>query len=112
MSHVFPRHTKATLPMAMDGDGCYLIDADGKRYLDCGDAAVSCLGHSDQAVIAAVENQVARCSSSGTSTWLTISLHAFPSRQICTFVTLYFLPSLPLTISFHAKRGIVRLNHP
>ncbi len=60
MSHVFPRHTKANLPTAVGGDGCYLIDADGKRYLDCGDAAVSCLGHSDTAVIAAVQDQVAK----------------------------------------------------
>ncbi len=60
MSHVFPRHTKANLPVVAGGDGCYLIDADGKRYLDCGDAAVSCLGHSDRAVIAAVQDQVAK----------------------------------------------------
>ncbi len=60
MSHVFPRHTKANLPTAKGGDGCYLIDAEGKRYLDCGDAAVSCLGHSDQAVIKAVQDQVAK----------------------------------------------------
>ncbi|MES0861225.1 aspartate aminotransferase family protein [Ruegeria sp. SCPT10] len=58
MSHVFPRHTKSTLPVAVAGDGCYLIDADGKRYLDCGDAAVSCLGHSNPAVIKAVQQQV------------------------------------------------------
>lgn len=58
MSHVFPRHTKSTLPVAVAGDGCYLIDADGKRYLDCGDAAVSCLGHSNLAVIKAVQQQV------------------------------------------------------
>ena len=58
MSHVFPRHTKADLPVAAGGDGCYLIDAQGKRYLDCGDAAVSCLGHSNPAVIRAVQDQV------------------------------------------------------
>ncbi len=58
MSHVFPRHTKAELPVAAGGDGCYLIDADGRRYLDCGDAAVSCLGHSNPAVIKAVQEQV------------------------------------------------------
>ncbi|MBO9436577.1 aspartate aminotransferase family protein [Ruegeria sp. R13_0] len=58
MSHVFPRHTKAELPIAAGGDGCYLIDAEGKRYLDCGDAAVSCLGHSNRAVIEAVQQQV------------------------------------------------------
>ncbi|WP_170389934.1 aspartate aminotransferase family protein [Ruegeria arenilitoris] len=58
MSHVFPRHTKAELPVAVGGDGCYLIDAQGKQYLDCGDAAVSCLGHSNPAVIHAVQEQV------------------------------------------------------
>lgn len=58
MSHVFPRHTHATPPVAHKGDGCYLIDDTGKRYLDCGDAAVSCLGHSDPAVIKAVQEQV------------------------------------------------------
>ncbi|NOD83572.1 aspartate aminotransferase family protein [Ruegeria sp. HKCCD6119] len=58
MSHVFPRHTKSELPVAAGGDGAYLIDADGKRYLDCGDAAVSCLGHSNAAVIRAVQQQV------------------------------------------------------
>lgn len=60
MSHVFPRHTLADLPTAVAGDGCYLIDAQGKRYLDCGDAAVSCLGHSNARVIEAVQEQVER----------------------------------------------------
>ncbi|WP_170548630.1 aspartate aminotransferase family protein [Ruegeria atlantica] len=58
MSHVFPRHTKSELPVAAGGDGCYLIDAQGRRYLDCGDAAVSCLGHSNPPVIRAVQKQV------------------------------------------------------
>ncbi|MBO9445228.1 aspartate aminotransferase family protein [Ruegeria sp. R14_0] len=57
-SHVFPRHTKSELPVAVGGDGCYLIDNQGRRYLDCGDAAVSCLGHSNPAVIKAVQDQV------------------------------------------------------
>ncbi len=58
MSHVFPRHTKSDLPVVAGGDGCYLIDSDGRRYLDCGDAAVSCLGHSNAAVVKAVQDQV------------------------------------------------------
>ncbi len=60
MSHVFPRHTKSELPEAAGGDGCYLIDSTGRRYLDCGDAAVSCLGHSNAAVVKAVQDQVAQ----------------------------------------------------
>ena len=60
MSHVFPRHAKSDLPVAVGGDGCYLIDAEGRRYLDCGDAAVSCLGHSNASVIKAVQDQAAQ----------------------------------------------------
>ena len=59
MSHVFGRNAKTTLPVAVAGEGCYLIDADGKRYLDgSGGAAVSCLGHSNQSVKDAVKNQI------------------------------------------------------
>ncbi|WP_370312300.1 aspartate aminotransferase family protein [Sagittula sp.] len=59
MSHIFPRHTRQSPPVAVKGDGCYLIDASGKRYLDgSGGAAVSCLGHSDRTVIDAIKAQV------------------------------------------------------
>ena len=59
MSNVFPRHMKASYPVAVGGDGCYIIDSDGKRYFDgSGGAAVSCLGHSHPAVIDAVKSQV------------------------------------------------------
>lgn len=61
MSHVFPRHTKANIPTAVGGEGCYLIDSNGKRYFDgSGGAAVSCLGHGDPDIIAAVQEQVAK----------------------------------------------------
>lgn len=59
MSHIFGRSTKGTLPSAVAGDGCYLIDASGKRYLDgSGGAAVSCLGHSNERVRAALHSQL------------------------------------------------------
>jgi len=59
VSHVFPRHCNATLPTATAGDGCFLIDQDGKRYFDgSGGAAVSCLGHSNARVRDAVKAQV------------------------------------------------------
>lgn len=45
--------------MAASGDGCYLIDTNGKRYFDgSGGAAVSCLGHSDTEVTEAVKAQL------------------------------------------------------
>ncbi len=43
----------------MAGDGAYLIDQNGKQYLDgCGGAAVSCLGHSDEYVKQAMRDQL------------------------------------------------------
>jgi hypothetical protein len=58
MTHVFQRQIHADLPRARKGDGIYIIDADGKRYLDAsGGAAVSCLGHSDPDVIRAIKDQ-------------------------------------------------------
>ena len=61
MTHVFPRHTKATPPRAACGDGPYIIDESGKRYLDgSGGAAVSCLGHSDPDVTQAIKDQADR----------------------------------------------------
>ena len=57
-THVFPRMIRDQLPRAVKGDGVYIIDADGKRYLDgSGGAAVSCLGHSDTDVIRAIQDQ-------------------------------------------------------
>ena len=59
MSHIFPRHCQASPPVVMRGEGVYLIDRSGKRYLDgSGGAAVSCLGHSDADVVAAIKAQL------------------------------------------------------
>lgn len=60
-NHLFGRATKVQLPTAIRGDGCYIIDSRGKRYLDgSGGAAVSCLGHSDPDVRAALHDQLER----------------------------------------------------
>ena len=59
MQHVFHRHTRSALPVAVKGDGIYVVDSNGRRYLDAsGGAAVSCLGHSHPAVIAAIKQQL------------------------------------------------------
>ncbi len=59
MSNIFPRHTANLPPQVANGDGTYVVDANGKRYLDaCGGAAVSCLGHSNQVVVDAVKQQL------------------------------------------------------
>lgn len=61
MSHVFPRFANIEFPVAVKGDGPYIIDRQGRRYLDaCGGAGISCLGHSEPAVIKAIQDQVAK----------------------------------------------------
>lgn len=58
MTHIFHRNPAAELPVAAGGEGCYLIDTDGKRYLDAsGGAAVSCLGHGHPRVVEAIKRQ-------------------------------------------------------
>jgi len=59
MSSVLHRDLGAPLPMAVAGDGPYLIDAQGKRYLDAsGGAMVSTLGHGHPRVVEAIVAQV------------------------------------------------------
>ncbi|MEO9825617.1 MAG: aspartate aminotransferase family protein [Paracoccaceae bacterium] len=59
MSHIFGRHCHANPPTAVSGEGCYLIDEIGKRYLDgSGGAAVSCLGHGDPEITEAIKAQL------------------------------------------------------
>lgn len=59
--HVFHRFTSARPPTAVHGEGIFLIDKEGRRYVDaCGGAAVSCLGHGHRQVIAAVAEQTAQ----------------------------------------------------
>ena len=61
MEHVFPRHCRAEPPVAVGGQGCHIIGADGRRWLDgSGGAAVSCLGHGDAEVTEAVKAQLDR----------------------------------------------------
>ena len=58
MKHVFHRDARVEPPLAVAGEGPYLIDREGRRYLDAsGGAAVSCLGHGHRAVIDAMKAQ-------------------------------------------------------
>jgi len=61
VEHVFHRSTLSRPPVAVRGEGIYLIDETGRRYIDaCGGAAVSCLGHGHPAIVAAIAEQAAR----------------------------------------------------
>jgi adenosylmethionine-8-amino-7-oxononanoate aminotransferase len=61
MSHVFARAPRSPPPVAVGGSGCYIRDASGRAWLDAsGGAAVSCLGHGDAEIIAAIKDQLDR----------------------------------------------------
>ena len=60
-THIIHRSFRVTPPVAVGGEGVWLIDAAGKRYLDAsGGAAVSCLGHGQRDVLAAMHEQIDR----------------------------------------------------
>ncbi len=68
MSHVFHRHLRQQYPVAVSGDGPYLVDSEGRRYLDgSGGAAVSCLGHQHPAIVAAMQAQIGKLEYAHTS---------------------------------------------
>jgi len=59
MSRILHRDPSRRLPLAVSGQGPYIVDQGGKRYLDAsGGAAVSCLGHSRRDVIDAIKAQL------------------------------------------------------
>lgn len=83
MTRILHRHTKARLPHAAGGEGPYLIDGDGKRYLDgSGGAAVSCLGHNHPAVVEAMRAQLAQLSYAHTAFFTTEKLEALADQMI------------------------------
>lgn len=58
-SHVFHRRAGRVPAVIAHGEGAYLVDTNGKQYIDgSGGAAVSSLGHSDADVIAAMKRQM------------------------------------------------------
>ncbi|MBX2870003.1 MAG: aspartate aminotransferase family protein [Acidiferrobacterales bacterium] len=59
MSRIFHRSLHRDLPVAVGGEGIFLIDKAGKRYLDaCCGAAVSCLGHNNPVIVEATKAQL------------------------------------------------------
>jgi adenosylmethionine-8-amino-7-oxononanoate aminotransferase len=61
MTRILHRFTSTTPPVAVRGEGIYITDRDGKRYIDgSGGAAVSCLGHGDPDVTRAIQEQAGR----------------------------------------------------
>ena len=61
--HIFQRNFKRRYPVAVRGEGVYLFDENGKKYLDaCGGAAVVSIGHGVPEIIDAVAQQARQLS--------------------------------------------------
>jgi hypothetical protein len=97
MTHVFHRNPRHPYPVALRGEGPYLYDREGRRYLDAsGGAAVSCLGHSDRAVIQAIQRQLERLPYAHTSFFSNEPMEALADALIArapkSFDKVYFVP--------------------
>lgn len=58
-THVLYRHLTREFPLIVKGEGCWLVDEEGRRYLDgCGGAYVASLGHGVTEVVEAVSTQI------------------------------------------------------
>ena len=117
-SHVFHRHLRQDYPVAVAGDGPYLIDREGRRYLDgSGGAAVSCLGHGHPAVVAAVQQQVRQLEFAHTSFFTSEPAEALADDLVAHappgLGSVYFVSggsegveaALKLAVQFHAECG-------
>jgi adenosylmethionine-8-amino-7-oxononanoate aminotransferase len=83
VSRVFHRDPRQDYPVAVRGEGAYLLDREGRRYLDAsGGAAVSCLGHSDAAVVRAIQDQLAKLPFAHTSFFTNEPLEALADTLI------------------------------
>jgi adenosylmethionine-8-amino-7-oxononanoate aminotransferase len=59
--HVFYRRLTKSFPRIVRGEGCWLEDANGQRYLDAvGGAFVASLGHGDSEIAEAMAAQARR----------------------------------------------------
>jgi len=83
MSSVLHRNLHQAPARAVRGDGVYIVDASGKRYLDgCGGAAVSCLGHSHPGVAAAIRAQAETLPYSHTSFFSTEAMEVLAQKLV------------------------------
>ena len=117
-SRVFHRQLRHGYPLAVGGDGPYLIDDQGRRYLDgSGGAAVSCLGHNHPAILAAMQAQMAKLEYAHTSFMTSEPAEALADDLVAHAPAgishVYFVSggsegveaALKMAVQFHAERG-------
>jgi adenosylmethionine-8-amino-7-oxononanoate aminotransferase len=83
MTHLLHRQIRHAYPGAVTGRGMKLVDADGRSYIDaCSGAAVSCLGHQDPEVLAAMRSQLDNLAYAHTSFFTSAAAEALGDELI------------------------------
>jgi adenosylmethionine-8-amino-7-oxononanoate aminotransferase len=77
-SGLFPRNFKKSYPIAVRGEGCWIISSDGRRYLDAsGQAAVVSIGHGVPEIGRAMAEQSSQIAFAHTS-----QFHTAPAEKL------------------------------
>ena len=83
-SPVFRRSFRKEFPLAVRGEGVYVWDSAGNKYLDlAGSAAVNLIGHGVQQVSAAMAEQAARLEFVHTSQFTTAVAEEYAAELLC-----------------------------
>jgi adenosylmethionine-8-amino-7-oxononanoate aminotransferase len=79
---LFSRNLSKQYPLAVRGEGCWIIDAEGRRYLDAsGQAAVVSIGHGVQEIGRAMAEQSGRIAFAHTT-----QFHSEPAEKLAACV--------------------------
>jgi adenosylmethionine-8-amino-7-oxononanoate aminotransferase len=82
-SRILHRDPSRQLPIAVSGHGCWLVDREGREYLDAsGGAAVSCLGHGHARIVRAIQRQAEQLAYAHTSFFTTEAAEQLASHLI------------------------------
>jgi len=82
-SRIFSRNLKKTYPLAARGEGCWIIDQDGRRFLDAaGQAAVVSIGHGVPEIGRAMAEQSAQIAFAHTSQFHTAAAEKLAGRLL------------------------------
>src|SRR5207253_10893570 len=80
---LFPRNFKKTFPIAVRGEGCWIIADDGRRFLDAsGQAAVVSIGHGVPEIGRAMAEQSSKIAFAHTSQFHTVSAERLAKRLL------------------------------
>lgn len=78
MSALFPRNFRKEFPLAVRGEGCWIVAADGRRYLDAsGQAAVVNIGHGVKEIADAMAAQAGQVAFAHTT-----QFHSQPAERL------------------------------